>query len=470
MVLKAHSIATLNGCHWDAGHQGHNHTLSLLWECFWWPGMTDQVQKSLKSCSHCLQHEDKLSTVPLHPILSTVPMDLLHVDFTSIEMTMEPNRPPKVANVLVFQDHFMKHIMAYVTPDQTTKTVAKFLNQGCILIFGAPARILSDHGADFMTIIISKMCKLLRLKKLRTMLYHPQTNGLVERSHQTIMWMIGKLGEDEKANWPGHLAEIVHAYNATQSAMMEYSPHYLMFGHRPRLPVNFYFPTLKSAEVPKWGTSTSAKQVDEYLATVWDCLRAALQEAQAQPMAEAQRQKQYYDWKICAIGLESGNHVLIKADAFQGKRKIMDIWENKPHEVVHQIMTDIPSYDVKDWHGNSCILHCNQLLLVVSEADIPLCVGVCQVWDGCNSPMPVKPTPRGSDSKTMPQEDNGLVITQCQARRTSLGWINGKLWLLPWTSTGASTKDGWRFQEMCNRDGCLPGQNGWQACVHLVEG
>ena len=43
--------------------------------------------------------------------------------------------------------------------------------------------------------------------------YHLQTNGLVERSHQTIMHMIGKLGEDKKANLPSHLAEIVHAYN-----------------------------------------------------------------------------------------------------------------------------------------------------------------------------------------------------------------------------------------------------------------
>ena len=58
----------------------------------------------------------------------------------------------------------------------------------------------------------------------------PQTNGLVERSHQMIMHMIGKLGEDKKADWPSHLAEIVHAYNATQSAVTGYSPHYLMFG------------------------------------------------------------------------------------------------------------------------------------------------------------------------------------------------------------------------------------------------
>ena len=63
-------------------------------------------------------------------------MDLLHVDFTSIEMTLELNRPPKVANVLVFQNHFMKHVLVYVTPDQTTKTVTKFFYQGYISILG----------------------------------------------------------------------------------------------------------------------------------------------------------------------------------------------------------------------------------------------------------------------------------------------------------------------------------------------
>ena len=45
--------------------------------------------------------------------------------------------------------------------------------------------------------------------------FHSQTNGLVERSHQMIMHMIAKLGEDKKANWLSHLAEIAHAYNAT---------------------------------------------------------------------------------------------------------------------------------------------------------------------------------------------------------------------------------------------------------------
>ena len=89
VVSKAHCIATLNGCHRDAGHQGHDHTLSLLWECFWWPGMISQMQQSIKNCVHCLQHEGNLPKAPLHPTVATVPLDLLHIDFTSIEMIMK---------------------------------------------------------------------------------------------------------------------------------------------------------------------------------------------------------------------------------------------------------------------------------------------------------------------------------------------------------------------------------------------
>ena len=106
-------------------------------------------------------------------------------------------------------------MLAYVTPDQTVKTIAEFLYGGYISIFRALARLLSDRGASFTSSIIEELCKIPGIKQLQTTPYHPQTNGLVERLHQMIMDMIGKLGEDKKANWPSHLAEIAHAYNAT---------------------------------------------------------------------------------------------------------------------------------------------------------------------------------------------------------------------------------------------------------------
>ena len=177
--------------------------------------MAKQMRQVIKACRHCLQYEGSTPKAPLCPIVATAPLDLLHVDFTSIETTMELDKSPRVANVLVFQDHFTKHVLAYVTPDQTAKTIAKFLYGGYISIFGAPARLLSDRGTSFTSSIIEELCKILGIKRLQTMPYHPQTNGLVERSHQMIMCMIGKLGEDKKADWPSHLAEKVHAYNAT---------------------------------------------------------------------------------------------------------------------------------------------------------------------------------------------------------------------------------------------------------------
>ena len=188
--------------------------------------MTSQMRQSIKTCVHCLQHEGSLSKAPIHPVVATSPLGLLHVDFTSTETTLELNQSPRVANVLAFQDHLTKHVLAYVNPDQTAKTVTKYLYQGYILIFGAPVRLLSDRGANFMSSVINEMCKILNIQKLWTTPYHPQTNGLVQRLHQTIMRMIGKLGKDKKAEWPGHLAEIVHAYNATHSTMTRYSPHY----------------------------------------------------------------------------------------------------------------------------------------------------------------------------------------------------------------------------------------------------
>ena len=121
VVPKTHWTATLNGCHRDAGHQGCDHTLSLLQECFWWPGMAKQMRQVIKACRHCLQYEGGSPKAPLCPIVAIAPLDLLHVDFTSIETTMELNQSPRVANILVLQDHFTNHVLAYVTPNQTAR-------------------------------------------------------------------------------------------------------------------------------------------------------------------------------------------------------------------------------------------------------------------------------------------------------------------------------------------------------------
>ena len=97
----------------------------------------------------------------------------------------------------------------------------------------------------------------------------------------------------------------------------------------------------------------SAKHVHVYIASIRDRLRTALWEAQAQSTVEACQQKWYYNRKIGTVNLKPGNLVLVKAGAWKGKRKIKDRWEEETQEVVHQIMADVPSYEVTNQCGQS---------------------------------------------------------------------------------------------------------------------
>ena len=95
--------------------------------------MAKDIRQVIKACRHCLQYEDSTPKSPLCPIVANVPLDLLHVDFTSIETMMELNQSPRVTNILVFQDHFTKHVLVYVTPDQTAKTSLNFYMEAIFL-------------------------------------------------------------------------------------------------------------------------------------------------------------------------------------------------------------------------------------------------------------------------------------------------------------------------------------------------
>ena len=85
--------------------------------------------------------------------------------------------------------------------------------------------------------------------------------------HQTLIRMIGKLPDQKKVNWPVHLPEVIQAYNGTQSTIMGYSPHYLMFGQRPRFPIDLYFPTLRG--------ETEKFHVNRYVADIQKCSEQA---------------------------------------------------------------------------------------------------------------------------------------------------------------------------------------------------
>ena len=153
---------------------------------------------------------------------------------------------PNVKNVLVMTDHFTRYAMVIGTKYQMAKTVMKVFYEHFIAVFGAPTKLLSDTGSNFTSTLVEELCAAFGIQKCRTTAYHIQCNGQVEHFHQMLFRMIGKLVRDKKAQWEQHLPELLQAYNSTQSAVTGYSLHYLMFGRRPCLPVDYYFPKVST--------------------------------------------------------------------------------------------------------------------------------------------------------------------------------------------------------------------------------
>ena len=278
--------------------------------------MTCDLRTHIKKCGRCRKYEAAPPVEPMKPLTCSGPGELLHVDFTSIKEMVPLKEEPVICNVLVLQDHFSKYVVAYVVKDQTARTAAETLRIGYFGLFSAPAYLVSDQGKAFMGHVITHLCELYGVQKLRTSPYHAQTNGQVECMNQMIIHMIGKLEEDKKACWSEHLPELLMAYNATRSTVTGYSPYYLLFGRRPRIPVDYLFPTLRdSPHQTKMEVSVVAMQKR---------LKEAFAVARCLTSEEVAKQFCYYDRKAGAVALQPGDIVMVHTDGFVGKQKVKD--------------------------------------------------------------------------------------------------------------------------------------------------
>ena len=168
--------------------------------------------------------------------------------------------------------------MAFMTEDTTAHTVARVLCHHYFYTFGTPLRLMTDNDLAFTSEVVQELCNLFGVKRVCTSTYHPQSNGAIKWQHQTVIKMIGRLSQDEKANWPKHLPELIQAYNGMRSAITGYSPYYLLFGYRLRFPIDLHFPTIQKRRVVS---------VDNFVITLQQHLSEVLNEARKQNVLEA---------------------------------------------------------------------------------------------------------------------------------------------------------------------------------------
>ena len=168
--------------------------------------------------------------------------------------------------------------------------------------------------------------------------------------------MIGKLAADKKVQWEQHLPELLQAYDSARSVLMGYSLHYLIFGRCPHLLVDFYFPTRD--------THVCSHHVPVYIEEVRRHFKEAYTEVHLSTNSKVDRQKWYYDRATSTVQLIPGDVVLMKLDAFQGKRKVKDQWSKAEYVVMHQVADDVPVYEVRDDGRMVKVVHHNRLFLV----------------------------------------------------------------------------------------------------------
>ena len=109
------------------------------------------------------------------------------------EVTITSDQIPELKlsfPVLVVTDHFTRYAQAFPTKSQTAKVTAKVLWHNFICHYGFPEKFISDQGRNFESQLIADLCKLAKVKKVRTSPYHPMTNGQCERFNRTpvICW------------------------------------------------------------------------------------------------------------------------------------------------------------------------------------------------------------------------------------------------------------------------------------------
>ncbi|PIK45095.1 hypothetical protein BSL78_18048 [Apostichopus japonicus] len=337
--------------HDHANHPSSERTLALLRKRFYWPGMTSDTNEYCKRCERCsLKRPPAPSTrAPLVPIKTSAPLELLSVDFLKLDASSDGYE-----NGLVMIDHFTKLAVAVPTRDQTAVTTARVLWQQFFTKYGCPARIISDQGRNFESIVVAELCKLYGIQKSRTSPYHPAGNGVCERLNRSLINMVRSLPEEKKNKWPSLLPELMYIYNNTPHSSTGHTPFYLMFGREGRLPIDLTFGLNDNQ------TETSSS---DWVINHWRRLHDAHQLAEREMNKASQVQKHNFDKKAKAKQLCRGERVLLQRRDFKGRHKVKDHWYPTPFIVVEQIDPDIPVYKVRpeSGSGDEKIVHRNRL-------------------------------------------------------------------------------------------------------------
>lgn len=169
-IIDSYHLAPLGG------HQGITRTIKRIKLAYYWVGMSKDIEDAISKCLTCQRNKvSKINQVPMK-ITTTSSRVFERVFLGPIPQSYFHNK-----YILTFQDDLTKYSEAIPLPNQEARTVAEALVTRIICRHGIPESILTDQVSNFLSDCFKEVCRLLKISKLQTSPYHPQTNGALER-------------------------------------------------------------------------------------------------------------------------------------------------------------------------------------------------------------------------------------------------------------------------------------------------
>ena len=219
-----------------SGHLGINKTYHKIINHFYWPGLKSDVSKYCKTCHTCQMVGKPNQTIPkaqLHPIPAfDEPFSRILIDCVGpLPRTKSGNE--YLLTIMCTSTRFPE---AIPLRNIKTKSIVKALINFFTFV-GLPKSVQSDQGSNFMSGIFQQVMHELGIKQFRSSAYHPESQGALERFHQTLKNMIRSYCFDTEKDWDEGIHLLLFAVRESVQESLGFSPFELVFGHSVRGPL-----------------------------------------------------------------------------------------------------------------------------------------------------------------------------------------------------------------------------------------
>ncbi|KAL4008309.1 hypothetical protein ACER0C_002161 [Sarotherodon galilaeus] len=197
--------------------------------CHWWhPGLTAMIKERAQTCLICGAHNPKpvVKPEPGKFLLPERPGEEIVIDYTD----MIDVGPGGVRYLLVCVDALTGWPEAWPTRKEDAKSVIKCLINHYIPRHGFPRRIRSDNGTHFKNRDLEEVEKMLGVKHRFGTVYHPQSQGKVERMNLNLKNKLSKICAATGLNWVSALPIALMIIRCSVNKSTGFTPHELQTG------------------------------------------------------------------------------------------------------------------------------------------------------------------------------------------------------------------------------------------------